>query len=77
MPFIGITIGLVGLALGILSLVLYWRRTHDRQLWERLWLSRGSLSPSEYVLNRLGFAIALVGAILIWADVVAMVYYHR
>ena len=77
MPFLEISVAVVGLALGILSLVLYWRRTHDRQFWSRLWFSRGLLTRSEYVLNRVGFAIVIVAAILIWMDVVATVYYHR
>ena len=77
MPFLDISIAVVGVALGVLSLVLYWRRTHDRTFWSRLWLSRGLLTRSEYVLNRIGFAIAIAAAIRIWVDVVAMVYYHR
>jgi hypothetical protein len=77
MPLFEISIGTVGIALGILSLVLYWRRTHDREFWSRLWLSRGLLTRSEYVLNRVGFAIAIAAVIRMGVDVVAMVYYHR
>lgn len=77
MPLLEISIAMAGLALAILSLVLYWRRTRDREIWSRLWLSRGLLTRSEYVLNRIGFAIAIAALIRMGVDLVAMVYYHH
>lgn len=66
-----------GLALAASSLVLYWRRTRDRQFWLRLWLSRSLLTLPEYILNRIGFATAIAAILRMWIDVVAVVYYHQ
>ena len=77
MPVLDITIATVGLVALCLSLVLYWRRNHDLAISSRLWLARARLTRSEYVLNRIGFAIAVAGTIRIWTDVATMVFYHR
>jgi hypothetical protein len=75
MPLFEIGIATIGLALLSLSLVLCWRRTHDQQFFYRWWLPRAMLTRLEYVLNRIGFVLALVAAIRIWVDVVALFFY--
>jgi hypothetical protein len=58
LPFAVAAIGLV--LLGV-SNGTYFIRTHDRDFLRQFWLKRESLTRCEYLLNRLGFILALGG----------------
>ena len=48
-----------GIVLLVVSNVIYARRTQDPELRTRFWLPKARLTPREYILNRLGFALAV------------------
>jgi hypothetical protein len=57
-----LTIGFIGFAIGLalllLSNLMYVRRTHDQDYLKRVWLAKRMLTDQEYLLNRAGFVIA-------------------
>ena len=48
---IGIVMVIIGLPLLLLSNVMYYKRTQDKGIMSRFWLSRNILSRNEYILN--------------------------
>ena len=76
MLILEVVIAAIGIALLSVSLVLYQTRTHDEKFFTRFWLSRSLLTSREYVLNRLGFALA-VAVILIRIACLAFAFLHR
>lgn len=58
LPFAVAAVGLVSLGV---SNAMYFARTHDQDFLRRFWLGREILTQSEYILNRVGFALALGG----------------
>jgi hypothetical protein len=66
----------IGLALVSASLVLYYKRTHDRIFWRRLWMSRHLLTSREFILNRIGFWSALAAVTVMWIFV-AVIRLHK
>ena len=62
---IGLLVMLVGLVPLTGSNAQYYRRTKDpnRMRW---WLSKALLTRSEYVANRVGFALAVTGLVLLY-----------
>ena len=59
MPILEIVIAAIGVALLCVSLVMYQTRTHDEKFLTRFWLGRRLLTSREYVLNRVGFTLAV------------------
>jgi len=56
---IPIVCGLAGIAMLVVSNVMYVRRTRTSPFNGPFWLRRTVLTPREYLLNRLGFGLAL------------------
>lgn len=52
-----------GVALLLLSLVLYVARTGSRRPFRRLWCERSELTRLESAINRLGLVLASVGVL--------------
>ncbi len=48
----------------IVSNAMYYRRTRDKQYGRRFWLGKDMLTRSEYLLNRIGLVLALLGIAL-------------
>ena len=76
MPILEIIAAILGLGLSAFSLLLYYRRTNDREWASRLWFGKKLLTWPEYLLSRVGFTIAVVAVVRIWIDVAAIVYVH-
>ncbi len=55
-----------GWAMFIASEIMYVRRTRDRKVRQRIWLSKDLLTEREYIMNRVGLAVALLGLALIF-----------
>jgi hypothetical protein len=56
----------VGWAIFIASEIRYVRRTRDRKVRRRIWLSREILTEQEYLMNRVGLVVALLGLVLMF-----------
>jgi hypothetical protein len=54
---------LVGFAMLVVSNQAYYRRTRDPDYGNKFWLRKSILNRQEYVLNRVGFVLAIGGAI--------------
>ncbi len=63
-PLLPLGVGVVGLALIVVSIVMYYVRTRDEQLFQRFWLGKDLLSDLEYWMNRIGFGLSI--AAIIW-----------
>jgi hypothetical protein len=61
---IGIVMVIIGLPLLLLSNVMYYKRTQDKGIMSRFWLSRNILSRNEYILNRIGFFLVLIALLI-------------
>lgn len=59
-----LTIGIAGLIMSFVSFVLYYARTKDKTMFTRFWLGKDILSKNEYLLNRIGFGLSIVG--IVW-----------
>ena len=57
---ISIILFIIGLILLIVSNVMYYRRTRDKDYIKKFWLSKSILTKSEYYLNRVGFAFTCI-----------------
>jgi cbb3-type cytochrome oxidase subunit 1 len=66
----GIVLAFTGLVLVGFSNILYFKRTKAKPL-QRFWLGKELLTRNEYILNRLGFWMAVTGivamlTIIVW-----------
>ncbi len=63
---IALGIAIIGLILLIVSNAMYGTRTKGNTL-TRFWLGKDILTKNEYILNRTGFGLALLGIISMFA----------
>ena len=55
---------LLGLGFMITSMIKYYRRTGDRGLLKKVWFLKLDLSKAEYLLNRIGLYLLVMGIII-------------
>jgi hypothetical protein len=55
--YIGIALGVIGVALLITSNIMYYIRTRDKNYIKRFWLKKEILTKNEHILNRVGFVL--------------------
>ena len=55
---------IVGVALLVISLFMYIKRTGDKSVFTKFWASKKDLSKSELIINRLGIALVTIGLVL-------------
>ena len=55
---------IVGVALLVISLFMYIKRTGDKSFITKFWASKKDLSKSELIINRLGIALVTIGLVL-------------
>jgi hypothetical protein len=60
----GTVISAIGVVLLIASNFVYYNRTKDPHYDRRFWLGKDLLTSGEYLLNRLGFWLAIAGIAL-------------
>lgn len=51
----------IGVILAILSIILYFKRTGDKNAIIKLWGSKDGLSQFEIILNRVGIIVVAIG----------------
>ena len=55
---------IVGLCFMVVSMIKYYQRTGDKGLWKKIWFMKLDLSKTEYLLNRVGIYILILGIIV-------------
>ena len=50
-----------GITMLILSIFMYIKRTGNKTVLTKFWVSKTELNKSELIVNRLGFALAIIG----------------
>lgn len=55
---------LLGLGFMMTSMIKYYRRTGDKGLVKKIWFMKLELSKSEYLLNRIGLYLLIMGIII-------------
>jgi|SaaInlStandDraft_5_1057022.scaffolds.fasta_scaffold509116_1 hypothetical protein len=65
-----IIIAITGNILLIYSIILYYRRTEDQDIWKKIWLGKDLLSKKEYWLNRGGLTLTIIGVLLALGGIV-------
>ncbi len=58
-------VAIVGIILLGVSNLMYFNRTKNKPF-QRFWLGKELLTTNEYILNRGGFALSIVGIVLIY-----------
>ncbi|MBL4801494.1 MAG: hypothetical protein JKY45_06340 [Emcibacter sp.] len=53
-----------GLTLMVISMVKYYQRTKDSKLFKKIWFSKLDLTKQEYLFNRIGLYILILGIIV-------------
>ncbi len=66
MSSIALGITIIGLILLIISNAMYTTRTKENTL-TKFWLGKDILIKNEYILNRVGFGLALFGLVSMFA----------
>ena len=61
------TLAIIGVILVIISNVMYFQRTKDREELKKFWLAKDVLTRNEYLANRIGFGLAVIGIVLTYA----------
>lgn len=60
---------ILGLGFMGLSLFNYYQRTQDKSLFKKMWFMKMDLTKKEYLLNRIGLYILIVGIIIRFMNV--------
>ncbi len=55
---------IVGLGFMIFSMTKYYLRTRDKSLFKKMWFMKLDLNRVEYLLNRIGIYILVMGIIM-------------
>lgn len=53
-----------GLGFMVISVVKYYQRTKDKELLKKIWFMKLDLTKNEYLLNRIGLYILILGIIV-------------
>jgi hypothetical protein len=65
---ISMTLAIIGLILLIVSNVMYFQRTKDKEVSKKFWLGKDILTRNEYLANRIGFGLAVIGIVLMFSE---------
>ena len=68
---ISMTLAIIGLILLIISNVMYFQRTKDKEELKKFWLAKDVLTRNEYLANRIGFGLAVMGIVLMYTEPLA------
>ncbi|WP_339860461.1 hypothetical protein [Paremcibacter congregatus] len=55
---------ILGVLFMVVSLIKYYRRTQDKGLLKKIWFKKLDLTKVEYLLNRIGLYILILGIIV-------------
>ena len=62
------TLAIIGLILLIISNVMYFQRTKDKEELKKFWLAKDVLTRNEYLANRIGFGLTVIGIVLMYTE---------
>ena len=62
------TLAIIGLILLIISNVMYFQRTKDKEELKKFWLAKNVLTRNEYLANRIGFGLTVIGIVLMYSQ---------
>ncbi|PHZ85203.1 hypothetical protein [Paremcibacter congregatus] len=55
---------ILGVLFMVVSLIKYYRRTQDKGLLKKIWFQKLDLTKVEYLLNRIGLYVLILGIIV-------------
>ena len=64
-------LAIIGLILLIISNVMYFQRTKDKEELKKFWLAKDVLTRNEYLANRIGFGLTVIGIVLMYTEPLA------